>query len=247
MGQLDGKVVLLTGGANGMGENHARRLVREGAKLVLTDVDAEGGEKLAASLGEEAHFVRHDVSNEADWDAAIAVTREHFGALHGLVNNAGVLRAAPILEEDPAGFQQLLQVNLMGPWWGMRKAVPLLRESGGGSIVNVSSTSAIKSYPGLSSYLTSKWAVRGLSKVAAQEFGRDGIRVNSLHPGGIEETGMFGTSGASEEQLAARAAAIPMNRFGNRDDVSNMVVFLLSDASSYVSGSELVVDGGSVA
>ena len=246
MGQLDGKVVLLTGGANGMGENHARRLVREGAKLVLTDVDVEGGEKLAASLGEDAVFVRHDVSSEPDWDAVIAATRERFGALHGLVNNAGVLRAAPLLEEDPAGFQQLLQVNLMGPWWGMRKAVPLLRESGGGSIVNVSSTSAIKSYPGLSSYLTSKWAVRGLSKVAAQEFGHDGIRVNSLHPGGIEETGMFGTSGASEEQLAARAAAIPMNRFGNRDDVSNMVVFLLSDASSYVSGAELVVDGGSV-
>ncbi len=246
MGQLDGKVVLLTGGANGMGENHARRLVREGASLVFTDVDVEGGEKLAACLGEDALFVRHDVSNEADWDAAIAATRERFGALHGLVNNAGILRAAPLLEEDPEGFQQLLQVNLMGPWWGMRKAVPLMRESGGGSIVNVSSMSAIKSYPGLSSYLTSKWAVRGLSKVAAQELGRDGIRVNSLHPGGIEETGMFGTSGADPEQLAARAAAIPLNRFGNRDDVSNMVVFLLSDASSYVSGSELVVDGGSV-
>ena len=239
-------MVLLTGGANGMGANHARRLVGEGARVLLTDVDSEGGEKLAASLGEHAAFVTHDVSSEAGWDAAIAAVRDRFGALHGLVNNAGVLRTAPILDEDPAGFERLLQINLFGPWWGMRKAVPLLRESGGGSIVNVSSTSAIKSYPGLSSYLTSKWAVRGLSKVAAQEFGRDGIRVNSLHPGGIEETGMFGTSDASTEQLEARAAAIPLQRFGRRDDVSNMVVFLLSDASSYVSGAELVVDGGSV-
>jgi len=134
----------------------------------------------------------------------------------------------------------------MGSWWGMRKALPLLRESGGGSIVNLSSTSAMKSYPGLSSYMASKWAIRGLSKVAAQEFGGDNIRVNSVHPGGIEETGMFGSTDPSSEALKARVQGIPLKRFGKKDDVSNMVIFLLSDASSYLSGAELVVDGGSV-
>ena len=246
MGQLDDKVILLTGGASGMGENHAKRLVAEGALLILTDIAKKAGEKLAASLGENAAFVHHDVSVEGDWDRAVSTAAERFGGLHGLVNNAGILRFASLEEEDPAGFERLLQVNLMGSWWGMRKVAPLLREAGGGSIVNISSTSGMKSYPGLSSYMASKWAIRGLTKVAAQEFGGAGIRVNSVHPGGIEDTGMFGGTDAGADAMQARAQAIPLKRFGTKDDISNMVIFLLSDASSYLSGAELVVDGGSV-
>jgi 3alpha(or 20beta)-hydroxysteroid dehydrogenase len=245
VGQLDGKVVLLTGAARGMGASHARRLVAEGAKVVMGDVLEGEGKALAEELGEAARFVRHDVGSEEDWDGAIAAARG-FGRLDGLVNNAGVLQNARLKDETHEAFERLLRINLHGTWWGLRKALPLLREAGGGSIVNVSSQAAMKSYPGLSSYSTSKWAVRGLTKVAAQEFGPDGIRVNSIHPGGIEETGMFGSSGASEEIIAQRKALIPLRRFGSKKDVSDVVVFLLSDASSYLSGVELPIDGGSI-
>ncbi len=246
MARLDDRVVIVTGAARGMGANHARRLVGEGARVVLTDVDAEAGAKLAAELGGGAAFVEHDVSREAEWDRVIATARETFGSLQGLVNNAGLLRRERIEDESPEAFERLLQVNLMGTWWGIRKAAPLLREAGGGSIVNISSTAGLKGYPGLSSYMTSKWAVRGLTKAAALELGPEGIRVNSVHPGGIEDTGMFGGSGATPEQKAQAAARIPMGRNGRPDDISDMVIFLLSDASSYVNGAELVVDGGSI-
>ncbi len=246
MGQLEGKVVWVTGASRGMGENHARRLVEEGARVLLTDLAEEEGREVARGLGEAALFVRQDVAQPADWDAAIVRLRGGFGRLDGLVNNAALLRQARLEDEDPAGFQQLLQVNVVGTWWGLRKTAPLLREAGGGSVVNVSSTAGLRAYPGLSSYATTKWAVRGLTKVAAQELGRDGIRVNSIHPGGIEETGMFRGVDAGPEVLRRQLEATPLGRFGKRDDVSNLVIFLLSDASSYLSGAELAIDGGSV-
>ncbi len=246
MQQLDGKVVLVTGAARGMGENHARRLVAAGARVVLTDVAEEAGRAVAKELGDAAAFVAQDVSREEDWDRAVSLARDRFGGLDGLVNNAALLRQALLEEEDPEGFERLLRVNVVGTWWGIRKAAPLLRAGEGGSIVNISSTAGLKAFPGLSSYMTSKWAVRGLTKAAAVELGPDGIRVNSIHPGGIEETGMFGST-RDRETIAEAAKAFPIQRYGTKDDISDAVLFLLSDASAYVTGTELVVDGGSVA
>jgi 3alpha(or 20beta)-hydroxysteroid dehydrogenase len=245
MGQLDGKVAIITGAAQGMGRNHAARFVEEGARVVLTDVQAEAGQELADRLGESALFVRQDVSAESDWDTVIATTLKRHHRLDVLVNNAAIFHARPLEHESPDGFERMLQVNLLGTWWGIKKAIVPMRECGGGSIVNVSSIAGMRGIPYLSSYGSSKWAVRGLTKAAAQELGPDGIRVNSIHPGGIEGTGMF-MHPKDAEEAAQRRNEMPLRRFGLLDEVTALVVFLASDGSSYITGSEHVVDGGRV-
>jgi 3alpha(or 20beta)-hydroxysteroid dehydrogenase len=241
MGQLEGKSIIITGAAQGMGSVHARRCVEEGARVVVTDLQSGPGEELARELGDNAVFVEQDVTVEASWDRVIEIALERFGRLDGLVNNAAIWWTQRILDEDVDRFRQMLEVNVLGTWWGMRKVVPPMREVGGGSIVNLSSIAGTRGIPEHGSYGASKWAVRGLSKVAANEFGEWNIRVNTVHPGAISGTGMFQIPESEFEQLFA---AQPLSRPGQREEVSGLVLFLLSDQSSYITGHEHIVDGG---
>jgi 3alpha(or 20beta)-hydroxysteroid dehydrogenase len=243
MGQLDGKVAIITGAAQGMGEVEARRFAEEGARIVLTDVQDEAGRAVAKSIGDGALFLRQDVSSEADWDAVIAAATERFGGLDALVNNAAIHHVAKLEDDDVDSLERILRINVVGTWWGIKKAIAPMRARGGGSIVNKSSIAGTRGIPLHSAYGTSKWAVRGLTKTAAYELGPDGIRVNSVHPGGIENTGMF-TPSADDEDTRRQMQELPLGRPGTREEVAALVVFLASDASSYITGNEHVVDGG---
>ena len=241
MAQLDGKVAIITGAAQGMGEVHAHRFVAEGARVVLTDLQEAAGEAVAKELGESALFVPHDVREEVDWDRVIEATRERFGSLDVLINNAAIWSTASIESERVERLREILEVNVVGSWWGIRKAIAPMREAGGGSIVNISSIAGTRGIPEHGSYGASKWAVRGLAKVAASELGRYGIRVNSIHPGGVKDTGMFLIPEEEQERNFARN---PIPRPALREEISNVAIFLASDASSYITGREHVVDGG---
>ncbi|MBW8483705.1 glucose 1-dehydrogenase [Actinomadura parmotrematis] len=246
MGQLDGKVALITGGARGMGKAHVRRFVAEGARVVFGDVLAEEGAKLAADLGDAARFVPMDVTEPADWERAVETAAREFGALHALVNNAGIIRHQEIDEMDLATFKRVLDINLVGQWIGIKAVTAALRDAGGGSIVNVSSTEGFVGAAGLAAYSASKFGVRGLTKSAARELGKYGIRVNSIHPGGIL------TSMSLQDDVVTAAAdsadaflkALPLGRMGKTAEVTGLVAFLASDDSSYCTGSEVLVDGG---
>jgi 3alpha(or 20beta)-hydroxysteroid dehydrogenase len=242
MGQLEGKVAIITGAAQGMGAAEARCFVQEGARVVLTDRQEEAGRAVADEIGDAAVFVPHDVTIEADWDAVVATATDRFGGLDALVNNAAIHHIVALEDETIEAFERMLRVNVIGTWWGIRKAIAPMRARGG-SIINKSSIAGTRGIPFHSSYGTSKWAVRGLTKTAAQELGRYAIRVNSVHPGAIQGTGMF-TPPDDPEQLRAQLDAVPLRRPGLRDEVAGLVVFLASDASSYITGSEHVIDGG---
>ena len=241
MGQLDGKNIIITGAAQGMGAVHARRCVEEGARIVITDLQDEAGEKLAAELGEATTFVPQDITSEADWDRVVEAATAGGREIDGLVNNAAIWWTQQILDEDAAKFMKMLEVNVVGTWQGMRKVVPSMRAGGGGSIVNLSSIAGTRGIPEHGAYGASKWAVRGLSKVAAAEFGQWDIRVNTIHPGAVEGTGMFLIPESEHEALFA---AQPLRRPGRREEISGLLLFLLSDQSSYVTGQEHVIDGG---
>ena len=244
MPQLRDKVVIVTGAAQGMGASHARRCAAEGAQVVITDLQRDKGQAVAAELGERAVFVEHDVTDEAAWDRVVAGALERFGRLDGLVNNAAIYDGTrPMQDETFERFERALRINVIGTWWGIRKVIAPMEDGGGGSIVNISSIAGTRGMPGFVSYGTSKWAVRGMTKVCANDLGPLGIRVNSVHPGGIEGTGMFSPPTAGDRD--ARLRNIPLRRHGSVDDVSSLVVFLLSDASAYITGIEHVVDGGS--
>jgi 3alpha(or 20beta)-hydroxysteroid dehydrogenase len=246
MGQLDGKVALITGGARGMGKAHVKRFVAEGAKVVFGDVLEEEGGKLAAELGDDVRFVRMDVTSPADWETAVSTATSAFGALNVLVNNAGIIRYKTIEDMSLDEFRQIIDVNLMGQWLGVKSVTAAMRAAGGGSIVNVSSTEGFVGADGLAAYSASKFGVRGLTKSAARELGEYGIRVNSIHPGGIV-TPLF----MQDDIIAAKAdsadalmKALPLGRMGKTREVSGLVVYLASDDSSYCTGSEVLVDGG---
>ncbi|KAA2252571.1 glucose 1-dehydrogenase [Solihabitans fulvus] len=244
MAQLAGKVALITGGARGQGEAAARTFAARGAKVVLTDLLTVQGEQVAASLGADARFVRHDVSDEQGWRLPVRVALAEFGSLDVLVNNAGVYSTAWIEQESAARFRRLLEVNLLGVFFGLRAVVPAMRTGGGGSIVNVSSTAGMQGVPGHGAYGASKWAVRGLTKTAALELGEHGIRVNSVHPGAVD-TEMIRGSG-----LVAGNGNYPkvaLRRLGTPQDTAELVAFLASDAAAYLTGGEFAVDGGLVA
>ncbi len=241
MGQLEGKSIIITGAAQGMGAIHARRCVEEGARVVLTDLQVEEGEKQAAALGDAAIFVEQDITSESDWDRVVAAAQDHAGRLDGLVNNAAIWWTEAIMDETADQLRKMLEVNVIGTFHGMRKVVPAMRDSGGGSIVNLSSIAGTRGIPEHGSYGASKWAVRGLSKVAATELGQWNIRVNTIHPGAIEGTGMFLVP---ESEHAELFVTQPLQRPGRREEVSGLLIFLLSDQSSYVTGHEHVVDGG---
>jgi 3alpha(or 20beta)-hydroxysteroid dehydrogenase len=245
MGRLDGKVALITGGARGMGKSHVRHFVAEGARVVFGDVLDDRGQAVAEKLGDQAcRYVHHDVTDEADWTAAVALATEAFGGLDVLVNNAGVLKFARIADMSPADFRQILEVNAVGCWLGMRAVIKPMKAAGGGSIVNISSIEGFTGAAGLSAYTASKFAVRGMTKVAARELGEFGIRVNSVHPGGVLTSMTLGQAEAYDGQGAAFLASMPLARFAEPVEISRLVAFLASDDSSYSTGSEFVADGG---
>ncbi|MEU2254844.1 glucose 1-dehydrogenase [Nocardia xishanensis] len=242
MGRLEDKVALITGGARGMGAEHVRRFVAEGARVVFGDVLDEQGAQLAAELGAAAHYVHHDVTSEADWTSAVTAAVETFGKLDVLVNNAGILRFQSIADMSLADFSTIMNVNVTGAWLGIKTAAPALTAAGGGSVVNISSVEGFIGAAGLSAYSASKFALRGITKSASRELGKAGIRVNSVHPGGIA-TPMTAnaSSGVDGDKFFA---GLPIPRWGRPEEVTEAVVFLASDAAGYCTGTEVVVDGG---
>ncbi len=248
MGQLDGKVALITGGARGMGKAHVRRFVSEGAKVVFGDLLEEEGAKLASEFNGEALFIRMNVTQPEDWEAAVGLAVESFGKLDVLVNNAGIIRVKNIEDMELSEFQAVINVNLVGQWLGIKAVIPAMKAAGGGSIINVSSTEGFVSAAGFSAYSAGKFGIRGVTKSAARELGPYGIRVNTIHPGGIF------TSMSLDPEVVERAAdnadafmkALPLGRLGKTHEVSGLVSFLASDDSSYCSGSEILVDGGMI-
>ncbi|HEU4656344.1 MAG TPA: glucose 1-dehydrogenase [Capillimicrobium sp.] len=239
--RLDGKVAVITGGARGMGAVEAELFASRGAQVVLTDVMEEEGQAVADRIGDAATFVRQDVGSEADWAAVMALVRERHGRLDILVNNAGVYRRASIEETTPEVYDFHYRVNQLGPFLGMRAALEPMRANGGGAIVNVSSISGIRAFPDQAAYASTKWAVRGMTKNAAVELAAFGIRVNSLHPG-FTDTEMIQENTPELNQAAVDGA--PMRRAGRREELARAALFLASDASSFLTGAELVVDGG---
>lgn len=247
MGRLDGKVAIVTGAAQGMGESHVRTFIREGARVVLTDIKVARGSEIAEELGEAALFIEHDVADANGWQRVVAAAEEAFGPLTVLVNNAGVIGPVKrLVEFAPEDFLQVCAVNQLGVFLGMQAAVPSMQKAGGGSIVNISSIAGMLGTEASSNmaYCASKYAVRGMSKLAAVWHGADGIRVNSVHPGYILTPMMVA---ATDEDGGGAADAIPLGRMAQPEEVSNLVLFLASDESSFISGAEHVVDGAMTA
>jgi 3alpha(or 20beta)-hydroxysteroid dehydrogenase len=245
VGRLDGKVAIVTGAARGQGEAEARRFVAEGAKVLLTDVLDDEGRAVADDLGDPAGFRHLDVTSEDEWLAAVADAEDRFGPVTVLVNNAGILDFSPVEKQDVEKFRRVVDVNLTGTMLGMKSVVPSMRRAGGGSIINISSNSGIWGIPMAAAYCSSKWAVRGLSKAGALELGRHGIRVNSVHPGGVD-TPMVRMPGY-EPNDTGWAQNLPLGRFGVPEEIAAVVTFLASDEASYVTGAEWSVDGGATA
>jgi 3alpha(or 20beta)-hydroxysteroid dehydrogenase len=243
MARFDGKVILISGGARGQGAAEARLLVAQGAKVVIGDVLEREGSDLAKELGSAAKFVRQDVTQEADWARAMQAA-ESLGPLNGLINNAGIFQPAHMLETDTELWERHIRINQFGCFLGMKAVVGAMERAGGGSIVNISSVAGLRGSPGAFAYSATKWALRGMTKAAAIDLASRKIRVNSVHPGPIDtEMLAFWT----EEQRAARLKGVPARRMGTADEVAQLVLFLLSDESSYITGAEVAIDGAASA
>ena len=236
------KTVLITGAARGQGAEEARRFAAEGARVILGDVLDDDGAEVAKDIGDAATYVHLDVTDESSWEAAVGACD---GVLQVLVNNAGVLGPfTPIVKTSIDQLRQTLDINLIGTFLGLKHGGALIGASGGGAIVNISSISGMWGTPFASSYTASKWAIRGLTKVAALELGRMGIRVNSVHPGGVK-TPM--TAAVGDEGDSDWYKRLPIPRIGSVGDVAGAVLFLASDDAAYITGAELLVDGGTLA
>jgi len=243
MNRLENKVALVTGGARGLGAATVRLMAAEGAKVVFGDVlDAEG-EELAQEFGDDVVFLHMDVTEQADWDAAIE-RAQAFGPLNVLVNNAAVVHMAALTETTDEDYLRVFKINQFGTFIGMRSVVDPMKAAGRGSIINVSSIDGLHSSAGLSAYSSTKWAVRGLTKNAAIELGQYGIRVNSVHPGGMY-TAMGGADRSSAEELnQGTYKRFPIPRVGQPEEVAQVILFLATDEASYSTGAEFVADGG---
>ena len=243
-GRLEGKVAIITGGARGTGEATARRFVREGAAVVLADILDPAGRKVAADLGERALYAHLDVTDEAQWQSCLDQALARFGKVDVLVNNAAVLHIGPLEATSVGEWERLSRVNLMGPFLGIKVCAKAIRAAGGGSIVNVSSIDGLEGMSYVSAYASTKWGLRGLSKCAALELGRDGIRLNTVCPaGGSDEMaapwrppGSKDTTGYMDKR--------PIPRRGTVDEIASMILFLASDESSFCTGGDFPVDGG---
>jgi 3alpha(or 20beta)-hydroxysteroid dehydrogenase len=238
MGRVDGKVALISGGARNIGGASARLLVEEGAKVVIGDLLDEEGQALADELGPNARYVHLDVTSEDDWAAAVELTTSTYGRLDVLFNNAGIFNGGQLQRYKTAQWQQMLDVNLTGAFLGARAAADALIAAGGGSIINTSSIEGLRGTPWAHGYVASKWGLTGLTKSLATELAPHRVRVNSIHPGRI--------STPATDAMPENLIPIPLGRPGQPHEVAAAVLFLASDESSFTTGSELVVDGGTV-
>ncbi len=236
---LAGRTAIVTGGARGIGAGIVRALAARHATVIIADLLEEEGAALAAELGGGARFIKHDVTQESSWTELLATC----GTVDALVNNAGILHFATIAETSEALFRRIIDVNLIGTFLGLHVVGAAMAERGQGAIVNVSSVDGLKGANGLSAYASSKWGVRGLTKVAALELGLQGVRVNSIHPAGID-TVMANPDQESPEQAAYRFTDFPLQRMGRPEEVGAMVAFLCSDDATYITGAEIAIDGG---
>lgn len=240
MGRLDGKTALITGAAGGQGEAEARAFAREGAQVVVADILHEQGQAVATDIGDNALYVPLDVRSEVAWQAGIETAIKQFGKLDALINNAGIVHHAAVTHTTLDDYRRVIDVNQIGVFLGMRAVAPHMKR--GGSIINISSIDGLTGMPGVVAYAASKYAVRGMTKVAALEFAALGIRVNSIHPGAVESP--MTADPEIEAVMNAAMDFIPMGRVANTIEIAPMAVYLASDDSSYSTGAEFVVDGG---
>ena len=243
MARLDGKVAIITGAARGMGEATARLFASEGAKVVLTDVLEEEGQAVAKDIGEAARFIKHDVTSDDDWAAVVATANDDLGGVDALINNAGVVHFTPIEALSAADAQHVIGINTIGPMLGIKHVSSVMKAAGKGSIVNISSVDGLRGCNGLTIYTASKWALRGLTKSLAYELGTSGIRVNSVHPGGVD-TPMGNARDLPPEELNAAFGRVPLQRIGKPEEIAQASLFLATDEASYITGAEIAVDGG---
>ncbi|MGD0700689.1 MAG: glucose 1-dehydrogenase [Trebonia sp.] len=243
-GSLAGRCAIVTGAARGQGAAEARSLVEAGASVLLADIRDEQGRAVAAELGSRARYVHLDVAEAGDWSRGVALATGEFGPVRMLVNNAGVLERGGLVQVSRAEFDRTMAVNVTGCLLGMQAVRESMAGAGGGAVVNIASVGALTGQKGAVAYVTSKWAVRGLTKAAANELSRFGIRVNSVNPGAIK-TDMIAGPGFDEDAfVVANRHKLPIRRIGTVADVAAAVLWLLSDDSSYVTGAEITVDGG---
>jgi len=239
MGRLEGKVALISGGARGIGAAMARRFLDEGARTVVGDVLDDDGARLLTQLGDDARYVHLDVTRPADWDAAVSEAVTAFGGLTILINNAGIVNFGRIIDYPHEQWARIIEVNLTGVFNGIKAATPALARAGSASIINVSSIAGLRGYENLAGYTASKFGVRGLTKAAALDLGRDGIRVNSVHPGVIQTP--------MTEGMTFDTGHVPLHRIGQPTEVADLAVYLAGEESSFVTGAEFVIDGGETA
>lgn len=246
--RLADKVAIITGAARGQGAAEARLFAAEGAAVVLTDVQVEDGRRVEAEIAEsggDALFIELDVTSEEGWKRAVETTAQRFGKIDVLVSNAGIYPIEGLEDTTEQLWDRVLDINARGVFLGVREVIPVMRSAGGGSIINISSTAGIAGSPGASAYHASKGAVRVFTKSAAIQYAPDGIRVNSVHPGGVDTRMLFDVY--DEEYLDLVRKRVPMGRFAAPEEIAYAVLYLASDESSYVTGAELVVDGGYLA
>ncbi|OEK67902.1 3-alpha-hydroxysteroid dehydrogenase [Staphylococcus equorum] len=240
MKRLDNKVVVITGAAQGMGKMHAEKVLHEGAKVVITDINETLGQEVAQELGENALFIKHDVSNEADWQNVVDTVIKKWDKIDVLVNNAGITYNTPIEELSLESYMKIVNINQVSVFLGMKSVASTMKAQQHGSIINISSMNGLVG--GAIGYTDTKFAVRGMTKAASRDLSSYNIRVNSVHPGVIQ-TPMIEQEGV-KEAVEQFAKTIPMRRVALTEEVSNMVIFLASDDASYSTGSEFVIDGG---
>lgn len=236
---LDGRVALITGGASGQGAEEARLFAAEGAKVVITDLNEDGGSALADALGEGAIFLRHDVASASDWEMIVKAATERFDKIDILVNNAGISGSGSVLDVSEEEMRRFMDINMLGALLGIQAVVPAMPD--GGSIINISSSVALRGFPSLAAYGVSKWALRGLSRYAAQDLAPRKIRVNTILPGVIDTPMMRNSGGDMAKEVLK---IIPLARFGEEREIAETALFLASDASAFMTGSELLADGG---